>query len=70
MPTSGAYDSTAACPSPPWCGAVPVLGGDRLARGSHVQVRQDEAVGVDRPGGGELRERQGTLVRVQGPAPP
>ena len=49
---------------------VPVLGGGRPGRAGHVQVRQDEAVGVDRAGGGQLGERQGTLVRVQGAAAP
>jgi hypothetical protein len=48
---------------------VPVLGGYRLARGRDVQVGQDERVGVDRPGAGQLRERQGALVGVQGAAP-
>ena len=49
---------------------VPVLYRNRLARAAHVQVGQDERVGVDRPGAGQLGERQGTLVRVQGAAPP
>ena len=49
---------------------VPVLGGHRLVWAGHVQVGQDERVGVDRPGTGQLGERQGALVRVQGAAPP
>ena len=49
---------------------VPVLHGRRLIRASHVQVRQDERVGVDRPGTGQFGERQGALVWVQGPAAP
>ena len=49
---------------------VPVLGGHRLVRAGHVQVRQDERVGVDRSGLGQLGERQGALVRVQGAAAP
>ena len=49
---------------------VPVLHSGRLVRGGHVQVGQDERVGVDRPGTGQLGERQGALVRVQGAAPP
>jgi hypothetical protein len=49
---------------------VPVLRRRRLVRGSHVQVGQDERVGVDCPGPGQLVERQGTLVRVQGAPPP
>ena len=47
---------------------VPVLGG--FVRRSHVQVGQDEGVGVDRAGLGELRDGQGALVRVQGAAAP
>ncbi len=39
-------------------------------RAGHVQVGQDEAVGVDRPGAGQLGDRQGPLVRVQGAAAP
>ena len=37
-------------------GAVPVrvLRRNRLVRSSHVQVRHDERVGVDRPGAGQL----------------
>jgi len=49
---------------------VPVLDGGRLVRRSHVQVGQDERVGVDRPGVGQLGDRQGPLVRVQGAAAP
>ena len=49
---------------------VPVLGGYRLVRAGHVQVGQDERVGVDRPGAGQLGDRQGPLVWVQGAAPP
>ena len=49
---------------------VPVLCGHRLVRAGHVQVRQDERVGVDRPGAGQLGDRQGALVRVQGAAAP
>jgi hypothetical protein len=40
----------------------------RLARGGHVQVRQDERVAVDRVGLGEPGEWQRPLVRVQGAA--
>ncbi len=40
-------------------GAVPVLYGGCLVRGGHVQVRHDEAVGVDLPGAGQLADRRG-----------
>ncbi len=49
---------------------VPVLGGGGLIRRGHVQVRQDERVAVDGRLGCQLGEGQGTLVWVQGPAPP
>ncbi len=49
---------------------VPVLRLHRFAGRGHVQVRQYERVAVDRTGAGQLGERQGTLIRVQGPAPP
>ena len=50
---------------------VPVLHRGRPVRGGHVEVGHDERVGVDRGGGaGELGQRQGALVGVQGaPAP-
>ena len=47
---------------------VPVPGGGRLVRGGDVRVGQDEAVGVDRAGPGELGDRQGALAWVQGAA--
>jgi hypothetical protein len=49
---------------------VPVLCRGGLVRCGHVQVRQDEAVGVDRVGAGEPGDGQGALAGVQGPAPP
>jgi hypothetical protein len=49
---------------------VPVLGRGCLARRGHVQVRQDERVGVDRAGVFQPGDRQGALDGVQGPAPP
>ena len=49
---------------------VPVLGRSGLARRGHVQVRQDEAVAVDRISPGEIGDRQGALAGVQGAAPP
>jgi len=49
---------------------VPVLRRGGLVRRRHVQVRQDEAVAVDRVSAGELGDREGTLARVQGAAPP
>jgi hypothetical protein len=47
---------------------VPVLGGGGLIRRGDVQVGQDEGIGVDRAGLGELGDGQGALVGVQGAA--
>jgi len=41
---------------------VPVLRSGSLVRAGHVEVRQDERIGVDRAGGGSLGDRQGALV--------
>jgi hypothetical protein len=49
---------------------VPVFGGHRLLGGGYVEVGEDERVGLDRVGGGELVEWQRPLVGVQGAAPP
>jgi len=48
---------------------VPVLGRGSLVWCGHVEVRQDEAVAVDRTGLGEFGDRQGSLAGVQGAAP-
>ena len=56
--------------SPPWSGAGAGLDGDCFARIGHVQAGQDERVGVDRAGCGQVGERQRPLIGVQGPAAP
>ena len=71
VPQRGAELAVAEDVLRPWCGAgAPVLGGHRLARGGHLQVRQDKGIGVDRLGARPFGERQGALVRVQGAAAP
>ena len=49
---------------------VPVLDRGGPLAGGHVEVGHDERVAVDGVGGGQLGERQGALVGVQGAAPP
>src|SRR6266516_3266862 len=49
---------------------VPVLRCGGLVRRGHVQVRQDERVGVDRARVFQLGDREAALAGVQGPAPP
>jgi hypothetical protein len=49
---------------------VPVLHRGGFVRCGHVQVGPDERVAIDGVDLGELADRQGALVRVQGAAPP
>src|SRR2546429_9312089 len=49
---------------------VPLLRGGRLIRAGHVQVGQDERVGVDGWLPGQLREQHAPLVWGPGAAPP